>query len=59
MSAFMGYLMPKELFLKNCSFTRTIGISYYLCAISPKLNVIAQREFDLTYFNVAAQLVCH
>ena len=49
----MGYLMPKLSLKKNSSDTiqpktKELGVHTFLKGISPKVNVIAQKEFKLT-----------
>ena len=52
-SSFVGYLMPKPSFLKNRSGTiwEDKGVHTFLKGICPKVNVIAQLEFELSNYN--------
>ena len=58
-SAFVGYLIPKLSSLKNsCSSTIAGGdkrIFTFLNGISLKVNITAQLEFELAYFEAAVQ----
>ena len=60
-STFLGYFMPK-LSLQNHSDTPLLGeekVPTFPHDISSKVELIARMGFELTYYNVAVQLVSH
>ena len=56
MSAFMDYSIPKlSLEKKNLTHYWGIGELIPFPKVFPKMNMIAQLEFELTYFETAVQ----
>ena len=59
-------LMPKAILIKNSNgnmkpIVESVdkGVHAFPKGIRPKMNVIARREFEIAYFNVAIHHVSH
>ena len=61
MSTFLGYLMPKPSLYKDSCYTinQYLGVGIFVKCISPKVNIIAEQEFELGYCDVAVQHISH
>ena len=55
---FMGYIIPKRSLLKD-SWDGNCVFHTFPKGICLKVNIIAQLEIELTYYDVAVQLVIH